>query len=102
MRSPLDPRVYLTHMADHPHDQGPSAISSSQVEKLRAVLLSLTYQCPRGTYTADCPFQILKGLTHQSRQDYLARMDDPSLLALFEMPLSCRCPADPRNAAVNE
>lgn len=84
-------------MADHPHDTGPKLTPSPQLEKLRAVLLSLTYQCPLGSYVADCPFQIMKGLSHQSRQDYLARMDQDTLLDLFDMPAKCHCPADPRN-----
>ncbi len=63
---------------------------------LREQILGLTYKCPKGAYTGDCPFGILRGLSHESRRSTLAQMDRENLLNLFDLPLTCACLADPR------
>jgi hypothetical protein len=63
---------------------------------LREKILGLTYVCPKGEYTTDCPFAVLKGLSRDSRITLLAQMDRGRLLGLFDLPSSCACLADPR------
>jgi hypothetical protein len=63
---------------------------------LREKMISLTYACPKGEYVPTCPFGILRGLSHPSRKELLARLNQGELLKLFELSTDCRCPADPR------
>lgn len=64
-------------------------------------LLGLTYACPKGRYEAQCPFILLAGLSHSSREAVLKRMSRDELIGLFDLVPACRCPADPRHAAVS-
>ncbi len=64
--------------------------------ELREKILALTYACPRGEYLASCPFQRLRGLSHDSRRTTLARLNREELLRLFELVPACNCPMDPR------
>ena len=66
------------------------------LEALREKILALTYKCPKGAYAADCPFAIIKGLSHQSRRSTLGQMGREDLLRLFGLPTACACPEDPR------
>jgi hypothetical protein len=66
------------------------------LEALREKILALTYKCPKETYAADCPFAIIKGLSHQSRRSTLGHMSREDLLKLFDLPGACACPEDPR------
>jgi hypothetical protein len=68
---------------------------------LREKILELTYVCPKGEYTGDCPFVMLKGLSPDSRVTLLAQMDRERLIGLFNLPSSCACLADPRKPAGN-
>lgn len=65
-------------------------------DELRDKIIGLTYQCPRGEYTPDCAFGILKGLSHESRRSTLEPLSYAELVRLFDLVSSCRCPVDPR------
>jgi hypothetical protein len=80
-------------------EQGMESIRPSSPDPeqaLREALLGLTYRCPKGGYTAGCPFEQLKGLGHSSREGVFARIDGDGLRRLFDLVPSCVCPADHR------
>ena len=64
--------------------------------ELREKLQPLTDVCPKGNYTADCPFGLLGGMNHDTRNSVFERMNHDELLRLFDLPSDCDCPADPR------
>lgn len=66
---------------------------------LRAELLTLTYTCPKGQYASRCPFSLLGGLSHASRESVLTGMSYEQMLQFFDLVSSCSCPTDPRNKA---
>lgn len=88
-------------MDEFPHSsEGPENDADPRVADtaaaLRKRLLALTYQCPKDCYTLRCPFKILGGLSHVSREVILSRLGERELIALFELDPFCSCPADPR------
>ena len=71
---------------------------SDPTTELREKHLALTYACPKGRYESHCPFAMLSGLSHNSRESVFDRMNYDELLSLFDLVSSCACPADPRRA----
>lgn len=67
---------------------------------LREKLLVLTYECPKGRHTPQCPFGVLAGLSHESRKSVIDRMSAADLVHLFDLVSTCSCPADPRGPRV--
>ena len=57
---------------------------------------SISTECPKGKYTAKCPFQKLSGLSRDSRRSIFTQMSLVQVTQLFALATDCDgCPKDP-------
>ncbi len=67
--------------------------------ELRAKIISISSACPKGHYAIDCPFRMLRALSHGSQMSTLMQMDFGAMLKLFDYSSTCVCPVDPRKSS---
>ena len=88
--------------ANTPSRQNAGSAAAADLILLRNKLLALSYRCPKGHYTANCPFPKLAGLTHATRESTLRRLGEPELRRSCDLVPECAGPAEPRQAGSPE
>ena len=67
------------------------------IAALRKKVLTLTYQCPVGSYAAGCPFAKFEGIGPGTREEVFSKMNREDMLRFFDLSATCQCPVDPRH-----